>query len=216
MIYKLDIIKSSDKFIESVSNKAMKNLGNFYGIHWTKNKPKIVLIRDRQSIDFLHANKTEPWLVAWADARARIVFVLDKESLEKHSSHKYSKEYYASLIKHELSHLFYRILSQNRSGPAWLSEGVAIHTSGQNKLKPKLSKFKTFLNFYNQSGVGVYSESGFVVELLVKKFGKDKLLELIKSLRNVSGEKQFNQAFSEIYKFQISYESVNNFLNIKK
>ncbi|MDO8470217.1 MAG: hypothetical protein Q7S84_04375 [bacterium] len=209
MLYKLSLVKSGDRFIERIFHESMKDLGKFYGITWTTNTPKIVFLKDRKSIDLLRAKKTEPWLVGWADDRMRIVFVLDKKELERYSSHTYSKDYYHSLIKHELSHLFYKILSAGKQGPVWLSEGVAIYTSGQNKLKIKPSKFKNFLSFYNRGGSGVYEESGFVVEILVKRFGKNKLLKLIKSLEDVSNEKQFNKLFQKIYKFQISYKSIS-------
>jgi len=209
MIYKLNLIKSQDKLIERVFHKSMKELGEFYGINWIINTPKVFLIKDRKTIDSLHAKKTEPWLVGWTNNTARIVFVLDKKNLEKQSSHKYSEEYYSSLIKHELSHLFYGILSANKQGPIWLSEGMAIYTSGQTKSRARPSEFKNFLMFYAKSGSGVYAESGFVVETLVKKFGKNKLLELIKFLRDISDEKQFNRIFKKIYGFSMSYKSIN-------
>ncbi|MDP3792666.1 MAG: hypothetical protein Q8Q89_02950 [bacterium] len=211
MIYKLNLIKSKDKLIERVFYKSMKELREFYGINWTTNTPKIFLLKDRKSIDLFGIRKTEPWLVAWADYGMQTVFVLDKKNLERQSSHKYSEKYYSCLMKHELSHLFYKILSAGKSGPIWLSEGVAIYTSGQNSLKPKSKpkEFKNFLTFHNQGGFDVYAESGFVIETLVKKFGKNKLLELIKSLKNVSDKKQFNKVFQKIYRFQINYKEIN-------
>jgi hypothetical protein len=209
MIYKLTATTSKDRFTERVFRESMKTLGEFYNIHWTTNTPKIILLKDRDSIDLLHAKKTESWLVAWADDRMRAVFILDKKQLEKNSSHKYSKDYYASLIKHELSHLFYRILSAGKQGPVWLSEGVAIYTSGQNRLKANPGEFKSFLSFYNQGGSEVYAESGFVVETLIRAFGKNKLLKLIRSLRKVSNEKQFNAVFKKTYGFRIGYKDIN-------
>ncbi len=211
MVYKLSLTKSSDRFVEGVFCKSMKDLGKFYAIHWTTNTPKIVLLKDRKTIDLLRARKTEPWLVGWANGEMRIVFVLDRRSLGKYSSHKYSKEHYSSLIKHELSHLFYKILTGDKRGPVWLSEGVAIYTSGQHKSRTVPSEFKNFLTFYSHGGSGVYAESGFVVEILVRNFGKNKLLKLIKSLRSISDEKQFNRVFKRIYGFQISYRSINNY-----
>lgn len=52
----------------------------------------------------------------------------------------------------------------------------------------------------------MYVESGFVVEMLVKKFGKNKLFELIRSLQDVSDEKQFSAIFKKNYGFQLSYK----------
>lgn len=211
MIYKLNIAKSSDKFIERVYRRSMKELNAFYGIKWIMNMPKIALLKDRESIDLLRTQKTEPWFIAWADCKTRIIFILDKKGLGKHSSHKYSEDYYSALIKHELSHLFYRALSESKQGPVWLSEGVAIYTSGQNELKTKPSKLKNFLPFYEKESSEVYSESGFAIETLVKKFGKDKLLKLIKSLSRVSDENLFNKVFKKIYGFQIGYGIMNKY-----
>lgn len=209
MIYKLNINKISDKFLEKIYHSSMRDLGKFYGIKWKINTPKIIVLKDRKSIDSLNVQKTAPWFVGWADDRTRTIFILGRKELEKHSSHKYSKKHYSSLIKHEISHLFYRIVSSGRRGPFWLSEGVAIYTSGQNKLKTKPSGFKNFLDFYEKTGSGVYLESGFAVETLVKRFGKNKMLKLIKSLKNVANEKQFNKTFKTIYGFQVTYKNVN-------
>lgn len=213
MIYKLALTKSSDRFIEKIFHESMKDLGKFYGINWTKNTPKIFLLKDRKSIDLFGIRKTEPWLVGWADYDMRTVFLLDKKGLERHSTHKYSVGYYSSLIKHELSHLFYKMLSSGKWGPRWLSEGVAIYTSGQNELKRGPSEFKNFLSFYAKGGPEVYAESGFVVGTLIKKFGKNKLLELIKSLRSVSNEEQFNKVFKKTYGFKISYKAMIQLYN---
>jgi hypothetical protein len=213
MTYKLKIMESKDIFLERIFRESMKDLGKFYGIAWKTNIPKIVLLKDRESIDFLHAKKTESWLVAWADERMRIVFALDRKALTKHSSHLYSDAYYASLIKHELSHLFYKILSTGKQGPVWLSEGLATYTSGQNKSKSKPTEFKNFLSFYGKGGSEVYAESGFAVELLVKQFGKDKLFELIQSLRNINNEAQFLKTFKKIYGFTLSYKRINRLQN---
>lgn len=209
MLYNLDLTKAKNKFIEGIYHKSMKELNDFYGAGWTEHTPRIFLLKDRKSINLLHVKETEPWLVAWADDRMRIIFILDKKDFEKQSSHKYSDEYYSALLKHELSHLFYRILSAGKSSPIWLSEGTAIYTSGQTDLKPKPKEVKNFLSFYNQGGSEVYAESGFVVETLVQKFGKGKLLKLIKSLRDVSSEKQFNSNFRKIYGFTLNYKEVN-------
>jgi hypothetical protein len=206
MIYKINSIK--DQFVQKIVDKSMKDLGEFYGINWTKNTPKIIIVEDRKTINTLRDCKTEPWFVAWAD-KSRNIFILNKENLEEQSSHKYSIEYYSSLIKHEISHLFFNILSNNKSYPIWLCEGVAIYTSGQTKLKKVPSKFKTFLNFYNKGGSEVYGEAGFVIELLVKKFGKNKLLKLIKAVKGITDQKQFQKTFLKIYGFKISYDSIN-------
>jgi hypothetical protein len=215
MLYKLDISKARDTLIEKAFRDSMNDLKKFYGINWIKNIPRILLVQDRFSIDVFFGEKTEPWIVGWADKRYRLIYVLDRKNLETESSHTYTKESYIALIKHELSHLFYGIHSKKKQGPAWLSEGVALYTAGQNEMRTKPHKFKVFLSFYNEGGAPVYGEAGFVIELLVKRYGKRKLLRLLKSLQNISSEKQFNESFHKIYGFQMSYKKMNELLSEK-
>ncbi len=211
MLYKLNLNEIRDKSIERTFRESMKEFSKFYGINWIKNTPKIIFLQNRKSINLLRGQKTEPWLVGWANDKTRIIFILDRDNFEKESCHKYSKERYSVLIKHELSHLFYYILSGAMYTPKWLVEGVAIFTAGQNKFKKKPDKFKSFLAFDDKATPGVYAESGFVIETLVKKFGKNKLIKLIKSLRDVSNKEQFNKIFQKIYGFKMGYEVMNKY-----
>lgn len=207
MIHSLKIQSTDDSFINDIYEKAMAELNEFYGINWTHHLPVVITVSDRKTIDALKGKKTEPWLVGWADGNK--IFVLDKENFEKESNHKYMPETYHSLIKHELSHAFYRVLSGDRMRPIWLCEGVAIYTSGQNKEKSQPMEFKEFLDFQDKGGRGVYAESGFIVELLVEKFGKSKLLKLIDSTKTVDDRKGFEKAFKDVYGFDPTYAEFN-------
>lgn len=210
MIFEIE--EKMDKFIEKIYSKSMKDLDEFFDIGWIRNTPFIFVVRDRKIIDKLRREKTEEWLVAWADSRSRIIYVLDRKKFEKESNHKYSKEEYSALIKHELCHLFFNILSKENYKPKWLNEGVAIYLSGQNKFKSPIKEFKEFLEFYDNSGGRIYYESGFFIELLVKKFGKTKLLMLIKSIKDVKTEKEFSRLFKKIYGFDLNYKEINKLL----
>lgn len=137
------------------------------------------------------------------------MFVLNKNNFEKESNHNYSDEIYLKLIKHELAHIFFSKLSNGRNKPVWLSEGVSIYASNQLKNKKKPEAFKNFLKFGEKKGKGVYEESGFVVELLVNKFKKEKLLNLIKNLSKANSEDSFKALFKEIYGFELNYENIN-------
>ena len=72
--------------------------------------------------------------------------------------------------------------------------------------------FNEFLGFYDNGGRGVYAESGFAVHLLVKEFGKQKLLNLIKGLKSVSSQKDFTSLFVQIYGIEPTYEKFNELL----
>ncbi|MBU2104236.1 MAG: hypothetical protein KKF67_00460 [Nanoarchaeota archaeon] len=205
MIFELKSKK--DRFLEGGYKKAMRELNEFFGISWDKNTPRIILLKNRNEIDKFVGNKTEDWFVGTAEEKN--IILLDRKNYEKESCHKYSDEEYIALIKHELCHLFFRILSKEISMPKWLDEGVAIYLAGQLKFKKIPDKFSNFLRFYSKGGKGVYQESGFVVELLVKKFGKQRLLKLIKSLKSVNSEEDFKEQFKKIYGFNLNYQEIN-------
>lgn len=208
MIFKIS--SSKNKELEEFYEKSMKDLGTFFGVNWKYNRPRLMLVRDRTTINNLRDQKTEDWVVGWVNKGD--FYVLDRNNYEKESCHKYSKKEYFCLIKHELAHLFSHILSRNTHNPKWLWEGVATYVSGQNELKKPVTKFHDFLKFYTQSGKGIYRESGFAVELLVKKFGKQKLLRLIKSLPKANTKIKFNKLFKKIYGKNSTYKFFNELL----
>ena len=205
MVFEIKEIKNPklDKFYK----KSMKELEEFFGIKWKYNPPFIILIPDRKTINSLNQEKTEDWLVGWASGRA--IYLLDSKNYEKESCHKYSEEEYSATIKHELAHCFTKIISKGLKVPSWLSEGISIYLSGQNKFKNKPEKFVKFLEFYNRGGKGIYGESGFAVGLLVKKYGKKKLLSLVHQCGKSKNEKEFKRLFKRIYGFELNYKNFN-------
>ena len=212
------IAQHKDKLTDEAYNKAMIELNEFYEINWKYNKPHIIIIDDRKTIDAWRGFKTGEWNAAWAD-KNKWIFILNRKNLEKESNHAYSKETYFARINHELSHSFFYILSQNGSCPSWFKEGLSIYTSGQNRWKQVPEKFKLFLSFNkqfcNEGGIGLYGESGFVVKLLIEKFGKKKLLNLIKQSKNSKNNTDFKKLFAKIYGFNLNYRNINNLYNKK-
>jgi len=205
MIFKIHHIK--DDFLEKIYTDSMKSLNEFYEINWVHHLPTVITVDDRETINVFKGKKTEGWLVGWANGSQ--VYVLNKDNFEKESSHKYNLDEYSALVKHELSHCFYSILSNYNHFPSWLTEGDAIHTSGQNKFKKKPKKFSEFLDFHYHGGSGIYKESGFFIEKLIEKFGKQKLLNIIKKTKNLKTRKEFNQLFAKEYGFNLNYDEIN-------
>jgi hypothetical protein len=200
------INSKEDKFLDEIYQRSMNDLNKFFEINWKYNKPKIFLVPDRKTMLELRDNSKKLWVVGWIYGNN--VFVLDRKNYEKESSHKYTDKKYESLIKHELAHCFFQILSEHKGEPDWLWEGTAIYVSGQNEFKNNKDNFKNFLSFYEKgNSTEVYDESGFAVEFLVEKYGKKKLLELIKSLKDINSEKEFNNKFKKIYGFELKYEN---------
>jgi hypothetical protein len=204
----------SDKKLADDYERMMSELNDFFGINWVRNRPKIFFVESRKQIDTLRNQKTEDWSVGWV--KNTEVYVLKNEKMEEESSHKkYSDTAYYAFIKHELAHCFTNVLLGNSKWiPKWLWEGVATYVSGQNNIKEnKIREFKDFLSFYEQGSVkGVYNESGWAVECLVNKFGKEKLLCLIKNLKDYPSKELFEKAFEKQYGLELDYESFNKLL----
>ncbi len=198
------INSKKDKFLENEYNNAMKEFNKFFNINWKTNKPNVILVPDRKTINKLRGGRTESWSIGWV--KNNDVYILDKKNLEKESTHKYSKEYYSSLLKHELAHAFTLIITHKRIKPYWLWEGIAICLSGQTKLWKKPKELKKFLEFDETYGKELYQESGFAIEFLVKKYGKSKLLKLIESTKNSNSKSKFENNFKKIYGFKPSYD----------
>ncbi len=214
MIYKLQV--TTDKFIEKIYKQAMVDLNKSFGINWIYNCPNILILNNRKTIDALLGKKTAGWVIGFI--RNNDICILNYKKLEQESSHKYSKyytsaqKYYSLLIRHELVHVFTKKLNCYIYQPVWLWEGLAAYISGQNDPKKIPKNFSSFLDFYkeheNKNGT-VYNEAGFAVEFLVKKFGKEKLFELIKAIKKDMSEPAFAKLFKKIYKIPLDYKSFN-------
>lgn len=201
MIYKIN--KITHPKLKQVYTSSMEELSQFFQINWKFNRPHIILVPNRKTIDSLKGRKTEDWVVGWASNGN--VYLLEDKNFEKESNHKYSNEKYFALIKHELAHCFSNIISNFSKKPVWLLEGISIYLSGQNNLKTKPKKFEKFIGFFDKSGKEVYSESGFAVMFLVKKYGKEKLLTLLKESKKSESQESFSNLFKSIYGFELSY-----------
>lgn len=210
MVYKIK--ENHDKDLKDFYEKTIKELGNFFGINWTRNKPKLFLVPDRKTIDSLRETKTPRWVVGWGGAKIG-VYILDSKNFLKESENSYTPEKWRALIKHELVHCFYDVATGTQRKPVWLNEGVSIYLSGQNQWKKPIKEFKNILEFYEKQGKEVYYESGFLVQLLVEKYGKEKLLELLGEIKEEKPDKKhFAKLFEDVYGFELSYANLNKTL----
>lgn len=201
---------SKNEKVENFFKKAMEELKTFFLINWIENTPVVFLVDSRKDFDVLVNRKTEKWVVGQCFEKNKILF-LSPESYEKESIHKYSDEEYYFLLKHELSHFFYNIYTKEK-GPNWLSEGFAVFSSGELKKKKRVGEFKNFLKYYTDFDQKIYEESGFAVEVLIKKFGKEKVLNFLKKLPGIENEEMFKKCFEEHFNFKLEYSSFNKLL----
>ncbi len=205
MIFNLN--PKRDIFLEKIYYDALKKFNSFYGLKFGKGVIEIIIVKDRKTIDMLKGKKTERWLVGWANGTS--VYVIDRKNYEKDSSHKYSDERYSALIMHEMAHIFLKFFANSSYKPIWIDEGMSIYLSGQNRFKKKPKKFEGFLGCYDKLEENVYNEAGFFIEYLVKNFGKNKLLKLIKNLKEVNSKEKFEKLFKQTYGFEINYKEIN-------
>lgn len=204
MVYQ--ITKIDHPRLEEVYERSMQELGDFFELNWVQNRPHLMIVPDRATIDSLMGEKTEDWVVGgWSSNGG--VYILSDANFESESSHVYSDAEYFALIKHELAHCFTNVVSGSAKLPVWLSEGISIFVSGQNEFKKRPEKLANFLEFHENGGSGVYSEAGFAVEFLVKTHGRGKLLELIKKIKTTDSRDSFYRLFASIYGFELSYDN---------
>jgi len=202
-----------DPVVQKMYESSMKDLEKFFGFRWDKYRPNIIVVKERKTIDKLFGMKTPGWVTGWC--MGWYVYVLDRKNYSRESSHDYSEEHYSTLIKHELVHVFMKAVSgKDDESPHWLWEGLAVYLSGQNKFHKRPEAFSGFLKYYSSQevGKGVYVESGFALELLIKKFGKKKLLSLVKLLGTANSEKEFKKLFRKVYRFDLTYKSFNGLI----
>jgi len=199
MVFKIQ--STENPTIEKMYERSIEELSDFFNLNWRKNRPKIFLVKDRKTITDLWNGKIKSYPNGWVDNLD--IYILDNEN---------SEEEYYKLIKHELTHAFTQVVADiydKPISPDWLWEGIALYIAGQNDPKQIPEKFENFLDFYEQDmeSTGVYDEAGFAVKFLAEKFGKEKLLNLIKSLKSISSEENFNQTFKRIYGFELRYSN---------
>lgn len=214
MIYTLTSLQ--DKDLEDFYINSFRELDEFYELNWTQFKPNIFIISSDEEYKAIRNNMS---LGSFRRATGWIgngnVYVVNKVMYSEMMGKDYLDERYLKLIKHELSHCFYQHVSQvySKNRPDWLWEGCAIYLSGQLKYMRKPIKLKNFLEHYEQrSGGEVYLESGFVINILIEKYGKAKLLELIRNISQYNSEDDFYKLFRKVYDIELNYENINSLI----
>ncbi|MFC1700395.1 hypothetical protein ACFLZ4_02005 [Patescibacteria group bacterium] len=208
MIFSAKKLPSSS--ISKLYSKCLSDVKNFYNYSGSR-YPKLFTVKTRKEMDFLYGEKTENWLVGFSNGD--FIFTFSPEVYEKYSVHKYSKKEYESLIKHEMSH-FYYYLYANTDNPLWLNEGLAYCCADQVKDFSQPKKFSKLLKYYDTFSKDAYIESSHAVSLLIDKFGKKKVIQLIKSFKNkrLNDKTVFVEEFEKIYKSKPTYSFLNGLI----
>ncbi|MFA5127228.1 MAG: hypothetical protein WC465_04520 [Patescibacteria group bacterium] len=201
-----------DKKLSAFLTATKEEFDNFYDFKATE--PLLFFVPSRQDLDLIMGKKTEKWFVGVTKNNA--IFILDKNIYAKESNHK-AKNFWLTL-KHEYSHIYYSQMT-NSHYPCWLNEGLACYLSGKKLILSKdYNSALDVFNYFDKSGSNVYMIGQFWVEFLIKKFGKKKLVRLIKSLNFEAriSERRFASEFYKIYDFRFDKKSFTKKLGKNK
>lgn len=182
-----------NKKIEEFLKTTQKELSDFYGV--TIDQPSIFFIDSHQEIEKIWRKKIEKWCSAWA--KDGDIYILNPEIYTKESSHKDIKHFW-QVLRHEYCHLYYRNIT-GVGYPKWLNEGLANYLAGQVKKKPTKEEALRVFDYYDKSDWRIYNIGYFWTKLLIEKFGRKKLLILVKIINPQVTEKEFARKFHKVY-----------------
>lgn len=191
--FKIQYIKD-DKRLNNFLKKSQKELSVFFGIKIYF--PSVFFITSRKQYDDIWKTKSKDWMVGGANGRN--IFILDPEIYTKESSHKDPNDFWL-VLKHEYCHIAFRQYCGHNI-PKWLNEGLANYLAGQVKKKPTKEEALRVFDYYRKIDWRIYDIGYFWTKLLIEKFGKKKLLTLIRSMNFQTNEKEFAKIFYKIYK----------------
>lgn len=179
---------------------------------------KIHLLYSRSEINKYWGAKTSIWMCGFIKRRNKI-YVLSPLICQKVSRHTENAIY--KVVIHELVHLFIKKI--NKSPLGWLNEGLALFLAEQirgRSIKKADWEFLIKCNFItnpklnwtkiaNRNG---YKAAYLLVNFLLKRYGKNKLMKLL----NINANKN-NAAkkLEQVLKISLS-EFINNFQKILK
>ncbi len=201
---------------DDLLQKALTELELFCGFELQR-KPSLFIINHWNTVDKLwYTNSRSNNIFGWINGD--YVFVVSKElyTLSTKNWFPPKADTYYMLIKHELSHIFFQEMSGYYYKPTWLWEGFAIFASGQNTIKHKPTKFINFIDCYSKNTEELYSEAGFAVDCIIKKFGKDKLFSFIKSANLSTNYVDLEKLFREIFNEELNYANFNQWLSLNE
>ncbi|MBU2591831.1 MAG: hypothetical protein ABH867_04365 [Patescibacteria group bacterium] len=169
---------------------------------------KIYLLDLREDFDRFAGKKTAAWEVGRTNCSQNTIYLLSPSAFESDSIHK--KRDFPKVLTHELIHLFTHQLYPFYE-PHWLREGLAYFVADQGKAnsieKLKLlfingnflAKIDSSTNWRKNLHKGVYQASFLWVSFLLKKFGKKKILSLLRETNFPYERAKFAKVFQQVY-----------------
>lgn len=141
--------------------------------------PNIIFVASRKEIDELKGKKTESWLIGWV-GKDGTIYILNPDVYEQESNHKIA--HFWKALKHEYIHLYFEAAA-GVNYPVWLNEGLAKYLAGQLAIEPTDENKMRVFYYFRKFDSAAYHIGYFWVTFLIEKFGIEKILELVKSLK---------------------------------
>lgn len=203
------ILRDRDSHKDFVLKKLVYSLGKVKRFFRLAPFPvKIYFAYSRKEFDKFLGRKTASWEVGYANCPKNEVCLLSPLVFEKASTHK--KEDFPQVLMHELVHLFTHRLYPFYE-PHWLREGLAYFIADQDKPDFKqrvkllidsddfLSSIDTTKSWRENLYKGVYQLSFLWISFLIKKFSKEKMIELLRRIDFPYEKVRFDGVFEQLY-----------------
>lgn len=195
--FKLQDVKDSKK-LNSFLKKSQKELSSFFGVEIYF--PSVFFINSRKQYDDVWKIRSKNWMVGGADGRK--IFILDPEVYTIESDHEDIRHFWQTL-KHEYCHIAIRqFYKQENNKPKWLNEGLCCYLASQVKRMPTKKEALKVFDYYSKADWRIYAIGYFWTKLLIDKFGKRKLLQLLRGMNYYTTEKEFSKLFYGLYKIR--------------
>jgi hypothetical protein len=183
----------TDEIDNKKVDQIIKECEDFFGVT-LKEKPKITFLYSREEMDKVAERKTEPWVRAIT--RPDGIYFIHSSKIEELTTHK--NDNFWAVVKHEISHWLYSEITGSFSGyPRWLTEGLAEYMAGKKLAVPMYSDDNITSKYFSFTDDMVYHWGPVLVEELIKMFGKDKVVGLVKRIYNGMTEEDFSNLFKE-------------------
>jgi len=179
--------------ITSNIKKSEKKLELFFGIKTPKYR--FVYLKSREEIDRLKGYKTENWVCGFTIGKT--IYILHPEVIEKTSTCKVAE--ISSLFKHELAHIFYVEIARGEDRPLWLNEGLALHLGEQDMQRVDRIPLQKIEHYFDSADEELYYYSFSLVKYLINVYGKNKIIQLLKSIEPSITKKSFPKVVQRIY-----------------
>lgn len=159
--------------------------------------------KSRKEFDKKLNRKTKLWEVA--NVMNGEINILHSNSFAKESTHK-ADEFFP-ILKHEIAHLFIDRMTNGKSVPKWLDEGLTQYVSGKYKdIKHSIyieedfcEKLGTPKGWDEHSDYYAYDTASLFVAFLAEKHTLDKIMKLLSKLDRNYYYPKFEATFKNIF-----------------